>query len=141
MKLWEFEKLMRYKPDVSIISENGEVMCPKCSKFPANVDSKYGVLDCDICKKKNDDFIKNNPTKFGGYPDLVPRRIKEDRKKYFNSVLQPFRGGDLSKEYIEAYPEQTKKMVEDGTVTKEEVKKAKHVWKDLPGWSSRDKSK
>jgi hypothetical protein len=69
------------------------------------------------------------------HPEFVPQRIKDDRVTNFNSLMQPFRGGELSKEYVEKYG--TKRL----KVTPEEVKKAKHVWKDLPGWSGRHKSK
>jgi hypothetical protein len=64
--------------------------------------------------------------------EYMPQRIKEDRKKNFNSMLQSRRDGILSREYIDAYGPQEFKP--------EEVKKAKNVWSDVPGWSDRKRS-
>jgi hypothetical protein len=69
------------------------------------------------------------------YPEFVPDSLKEDRKKHFRAILQPFRGGEVSKEYIEAHG--TKHI----KATPQQIAKAKYVWKDLPGWSYRNKSK
>lgn len=67
--------------------------------------------------------------------EFVPERIKSDREEYFNSIVQPYRGGQLSKEFVDAHGA-------DATfATKEEISKAKDVWKDLPGWENRHKSK
>ena len=61
-------------------------------------------------------------------PEFVPEGIKEDRKNYAKSLLQPYRGGVASSEYIEAYG--------TGRIAPEDVKSAKPVWKEiLPiGW-------
>ena len=75
----------------------------------------------------------------GSYPEFVPERIKEDRRKHFGELVQPYRDGKLSKEYVDTYPNKAKKMAKDG-----EIKKAKDVWKDLPGhsgWRSRNPEK
>jgi hypothetical protein len=48
--------------------------------------------------------------------------IKTDRKVYKKDILQPFREGVLSKEYVEAYGAQ------GINVTPDEVKNAKSVW-------------
>jgi len=64
--------------------------------------------------------------------EAVPERIKEDRKKNFKSLLQPYRNGEVSREFVEAYG--------DKHLDKQEAKKSKYVWKDLPGWSNRNKS-
>jgi hypothetical protein len=69
------------------------------------------------------------------YPEFVPQRIKDDREKNFNAVLQPYRGGEVSREYIEKYGTGRLK------VSKKEVEKAKYVWTDLPGWHHRHKTK
>ena len=100
---------------------------------------------CQGCCKEHDDYAWHFSREFEGwicskhfkvtYKEIEPESIKEDRKKYFNAVVQPFRSGELSREYVEAHG--TKGL----SVTKEEVKKSKYVWKDLAGWSSRDKSK
>ena len=65
----------------------------------------------------------------------MPEHVKDERKEYFNSIVQPFRGNDLSKEYIEAHG--TKGI----SVTKEEVSNAKDTWKDLEGYDTRKASK
>lgn len=55
--------------------------------------------------------------------EFIPDRIKEDRKSHAKSMLQPWRGGVASSEYIKAFG--TKNF------TKEEVRKAKPVWKEI----------
>ena len=67
--------------------------------------------------------------------EFVPERIKDDRVEYFNSIVQPYREGELSKEYVEAHG------TEGIDVTEQEVKKAKNVWTDLKGHNSRKNSK
>ena len=65
---------------------------------------------------------------FTGTPvDLVPDRIKQDRIKYARETLQPFRGNELSKEFVEQYPDKAKKMA-----TPDQIKKSKYVWSDIP---------
>ena len=66
-----------------------------------------------------------------GKAEWVPNRIKVARKKYAKDMVQPYRSGELSKEFTKVNPEQTKKMVNSGAITKEQVKKAKNVWTDV----------
>ena len=73
--------------------------------------------------------------------EFVPDYIKEGRKKHYNSMVQSHRGGEISKEYLEANPHQVKGMIKEGVVTEDQVKKAKYVWKDQPAWHTRDRSK
>ena len=54
--------------------------------------------------------------------------IKEQRKSHEKELLQPFRQGNLSKEYIKAYPNKANGMIKEGIVTKKQVKNAKNVW-------------
>jgi hypothetical protein len=63
--------------------------------------------------------------------ESVPQRVKDERPKYAKSTLQPFRQGEASAEFIEAYPEVSKKMF----TTKERLT-AKEVWKNdiSPHW-------
>ena len=42
--------------------------------------------------------------------EFVPQAVKNDRVKYFNSLLKPWRGGEASKEFLEAYPNKAKKI-------------------------------
>ena len=72
--------------------------------------------------------------------EFVPQEVKDQRNKYAKSLLQPFRQGKLSKEWAKAYPKKTKKMVKDGTITQQEVDKAKPVWTDLKSSKNLDKS-
>lgn len=68
------------------------------------------------------------------YPEFTTNQIKEDRLTYANDMLQSHRGGELSREFLEAHPNRAKQMIRDGAITKEEVKKSKYVWhKDVPG--------
>jgi ribosome-binding protein aMBF1 (putative translation factor) len=62
----------------------------------------------------------------GGYPEFVPSRVKDERKKYKKDILQPFRSGEPSREFIEAYPERAKK-----TFTKKQLRNARDVWTDI----------
>jgi len=61
--------------------------------------------------------------------EFVPQRIKDERVKYRKEILQPYRSGELSREFVEAYPSQVKKMIKSGAVTKREVAKSMPVWK------------
>lgn len=74
------------------------------------------------------------------FPEFVPKRIKDDRVKYLKSQIQSHRGGELSKEFVQLYPEKTKGMIKAGVVTKEQVKRAKRVWKDLPNYANIEKT-
>lgn len=60
--------------------------------------------------------------------EWVPNRLKEDRVRHAKDIVQPWRGGDASKEFIKQYPEKAKEMF-----TPQEIKNAKNVWKDLKG--------
>ena len=67
--------------------------------------------------------------------EFMPDRVRDDRREYFNSTIQPFRQGELSKEYIDLYG------TDSVNVSKYEIKKAKNVWTDLEGYNTRDRSK
>ncbi len=100
--------------------------CPSCNERESPIHPQYGVVWCEECKKKY--------KRIGKSIEIVDESTKEDRKKYFKSLLQPYRRGQLSREYIEAHG--TKGI----NPTPEEVRKSKHVWKDLKGWRTRNKS-
>lgn len=68
-------------------------------------------------------------------PEFVPDRILNDRNEYFNSIVQPYRQGQLSKEFIDRHG--TKGI----NATPKEIAKAKNVWKDLPGWHTKDNAR
>ena len=59
--------------------------------------------------------------------------MKEEGAKAWADTLQPRRGGDPSKEFIQHYPEESKKLF-----TKKEIATAKNVWyteKGAKSWS------
>lgn len=89
---------------------------------------------CNVCGEQKQTNVKR------GVVEFTLDSIREDRKKYFNSVLQPYRQGEFSKEFKDAYPEISKDMVKEGAITESQYKKAKNVWSDLPGWSHREKT-
>lgn len=101
---------------------------------------------CIRCQKRHDHpqwrmndkgwFCLDKPPKY----EWTAQSVKESRKQYFNSIVQPYRDGRISKEFIEAHPKSIKTMIREGSVTKDEVKKSKYVWKDIPGWKNRGKS-
>ena len=57
--------------------------------------------------------------------------MREDRKNNAKSMIQPWREGEASAEFAEAYPKQASKMF-----SLKERMRAKEVWReDLPtGW-------
>lgn len=61
--------------------------------------------------------------------EWIPDSIKDARKTYKKELLQPYRGGEFSNEYKEAYPEIAKGMVKEGVITEKQYKNAKDVWK------------
>ena len=101
------------------------IFCVKCQKKHTSDwgwthkkwDTPVGVVDGWGCNK--------HPTK--GH-EWTTDAIREGRRKYRKELLQSHRGGELSKEYVEAYPEKAKGMVKSGVVTQKQVKKAKNVW-------------
>lgn len=86
-------------------------VCPVCKNGPANFDPTLGTLPCTACQERGKTNL-SHPVEF------TSESIKEDRKRFQKDILQPFRAGELSAEYIKAYG--TKGI----NVTKEEVKKA-----------------
>ena len=62
------------------------------------------------------------------YPEFVPQKMKDERVQYARDILQPYRGTDPSKEFMKAYPKQSKKMFTD-----KQRKSAKNVWLDIKG--------
>jgi hypothetical protein len=101
------------------------------------------VYDCDYCNLRHEDsnwrtWVENKKVITvcslyfkPSHPEHVPDSLKEDRKKNAKALIQPWREGEASAEFIEAYPHQAKHMF-----SLKERMKAKEVWKDdLPsGW-------
>jgi hypothetical protein len=86
--------------------------CPVCKHETATVDPSLGILPCLACQTRRRGLGVNRAVEF------TSEAIKEDRKKFAGDILQPFRAGELSKEYIEHFG--TKGI----SVSKDEVKKA-----------------
>lgn len=55
-------------------------------------------------------------------------QLPDLRRQHRKELLQPYRQGEFSKEYKDAYPEQAKQMVKDKVITKKQYDKAKNVW-------------
>jgi len=56
--------------------------------------------------------------------EWIPDSVKDSRKVNAKDIIQPWREGQASKEFIEAYPQQADKFF-----SKEEKKGAKEVWR------------
>ena len=68
------------------------------------------------------------------YVEFTTESIKSERVQFANDQLQSHRGGQLSREFLEAHPQQAKKMLKAKVITKEDVKKSKYVWRsDVKG--------
>lgn len=96
------------------------MLCPVCLKGNANIHPVYGALPCETCqRKRTKNSLPQKPVEFSGDD------IKQQRQEYARSIIQPFRSGVLSKEYIEAFG--TDKL----KVSKQDIENAKYCWKDI----------
>jgi hypothetical protein len=95
-------------------------MCPNCQTNKGTTHALYGVLPCNECTTRQNTY--NLPSV---QVEMTGEIIKQERKDFARSIIQPFRAGELSKEYIDMYG--TKSI----SVTEEEVANAKEVWTDL----------
>jgi hypothetical protein len=91
--------------------------CLSCGVNNAIKDPTYGVLPCLDCRSRQ-------KMKVNKQVEFTSEDIKEKRKEFADDIIQPFRKGVLSKEYIELHG------AKNIQATPEEVKKAKYVWKD-----------
>jgi len=60
--------------------------------------------------------------------EWIPDRIKRERREHLKDIIQPRRAGEPSKEFIDTYPEQAKRIF-----NKEDRRQARNVWSDLEG--------
>ncbi len=97
--------------------------CLVCLKGNARRVEPYGWLPCESCTKRQREISKPKTT-----VEVTTDQIREDRKVFKKDLYQPFRQGELSKEYVEAYPDRVKEMVKEKHITEEEVGEAKDVW-------------
>jgi len=98
--------------------------------------TKYGEFDGTTCVRcKGFAKIIGTPSTIGlifsFQGQVVAKNVAEDWEKNFTDVIQPYRNGEMSSEFLEAYPEQAKRY------PKEDVENAKPVWKDLKGYENR----
>lgn len=92
--------------------------CPVCKKRQAVSHSIFGFIPCDNCQQRR------GALKGPDIPvEMVGDSIKQQRKEFADDIIQPYRSGELSKEYLNKYGTKNIKP------TKEQVKKAKEVWK------------
>jgi uncharacterized C2H2 Zn-finger protein len=66
--------------------------------------------------------------RYQGQSEFTTDEIKQGRKKYRKELLQPFRQGEVSKEYLDAYPDKKEGMIKEGIITQQQADKAKEVW-------------
>lgn len=97
--------------------------CLNCNLRPAQKSVTLGWIYCKACIKKHQQINKLNET-----IELTTDEIKTSRKEYKKDILQPFRSGQLSREYAKAYPQKVKEMIKEGSVTVDEVRKSKNTW-------------
>ena len=84
----------------------------------------YGVLPCSYHQElRSHNELPDRQVEFTSVA------IKDGRKSHARSVLQPWRQHTPSKEFIEAWPEDAKKIFTD-----KERKKAKNVWSDVASY-------
>ena len=104
------------------------MMCPNCGKNPAILKdfmaAKNMPFPCEECQDKHKKMPKLSHVKY----EFISQEIKDGRRIYQKELTQPFREDQFSKEFRDYYPEQSKKMVESGAITKEQYDNAKPVW-------------
>jgi hypothetical protein len=77
-------------------------------------------MPCKSCRNKQKQISKiNQPV------EMTSSGIIEERMKYSEDLIQPYRDGKVSKEYIEKYG--TDRIKAD----REEIRTATNVWDDL----------
>jgi hypothetical protein len=97
--------------------------CLICQKRKAVKIEPMGWMPCLPCRRRMQKISKPKIS-----AEITTESIKEDRKIFKKDITQPFRNGSLSKEYVDAYPEKTKQMIQEGHITEIEAKEAKNVW-------------
>ena len=104
-----------------------KVKCPRCQRRKALKHSQYGYVFCKVCQNQEHGIKRG--------VEFTTRSIKDQRREYRKDILQPFHDGILSKEYVEEYGTNGIKA------SKKDIKNAKYVYKQIPGWWERQKSK
>ena len=104
--------------------------CPRCGKGRATRHNEYGILPCISCQRI-DEAIK----KPQHIPEFTTDSIRSQRREYKRDILQPFRDGVISKEYVDEYGTQ------GISVPKKMIDNARYTHRDTKGWWNRGKSK
>lgn len=92
--------------------------CPSCQLNQAEK-SNYGYVNCKECQIRQRKLKKADRQL-----EWTSDSVREQRRAHHEDIIQPFRNGELSKEYVSQYGTKSIK------VDKREVKKAKNVWND-----------
>lgn len=73
-------------------------------------------------------------------PEFTTDAIRKAREEFAGDQIQSHRGGELSREYVELYPDRVRGMVKEGALSKKDVEKSKYVWqKDVKYWDRNKK--
>lgn len=95
-----------------------QISCPVCHSEAAIINAVFGVLPGGQCaSRRAQNKLPDQPV------EMVGDSIKQQRKEYAKSSVQPFASdGTFSEEYYQAYGTKGIK------VSEQEVKKRKRVW-------------
>lgn len=91
------------------------MICLNCNNESAIKHPRFGWMPCLNCQNRT--TIKPQKPQ-----ELTTDAIKSDRKEFKKDIVQPWRNGQLSKEYVDAVGTKYIKA------TPEEIKNAKPVW-------------
>lgn len=53
---------------------------------------------------------------------------QEQRKQHRKELTQPWRDGEISREFLDYYPDKKEQMIKEKIITREQANKAKKVW-------------
>ena len=98
------------------------MLCPTCYKTEAVKHPVFGIIPCVSCQ-----LSRSQNSLPDGQVEMPGESIRDERLTHARSTIQPFRGGELSKEYVDMYGADKLK------VTEKEIKNAKNTWTDI--WS------
>lgn len=106
------------------------MICPVCLEHDAQEDAIYGFLPCVHCQNRRRRLRgPDHPVEF------TSDEVRDGRRSHLKSIIQPWRSGQLSKEYIDMYG------TNGISATDDEIASAKEVWKDLPNVDNLEKTK
>lgn len=117
--------------------KNGELLCRDCGGLGGRASDTGGVMICLDCQEAANTRTAGHrwATEPEFYDIHLRNKMQGERRKFFNSQILPTRQGDVSREFVEAYPKKARKMFSE-----DRIRKAQNVWKDVDGWSTREKS-